>query len=87
MHSCNNAAMQALVLHALSCIAAACMLLLLTAAPATAALPLLLLAAAGLQGFEGFLSSKEALRKRQNRAWKPEDRLFSLSSQTSPVVS
>jgi len=40
-----------------------------------------------LQGFEGFLSSKEALRKRQARAWKQEDRLFSLSSRTSPVVS
>lgn len=39
------------------------------------------------QGFDGFLSSKEALRKRQNRAWKPEDKLFSLSSKTSPVVS
>eukprot|EP00879_Flechtneria_rotunda_P004799 GHRR01005071.1.p3 GENE.GHRR01005071.1~~GHRR01005071.1.p3 ORF type:complete len:126 (+),score=25.72 GHRR01005071.1:567-944(+) len=38
-----------------------------------------------LKGFEGFLSSKEALRKRQNRAWKPEDRLFSLSSKSSPV--
>jgi hypothetical protein len=40
-----------------------------------------------LQGFEGFLSTKEALRKRQQRAFKPEDRLFSLSSNTSPVVS
>eukprot|EP00775_Hariotina_reticulata_P004884 gene4884-5129_t len=38
-----------------------------------------------LKGFEGFLSTKEALRKRQARAWKPEDRLFSLSSRTSPV--
>lgn len=38
------------------------------------------------QGFEGFLSSKEALRKRQARGWKPGDRLFSLSSRSSPVV-
>ena len=38
------------------------------------------------RGFEGFLSSKEALRKR-GRAWKPEDRLFSLSSRSSPIVS
>ncbi|WIA35798.1 hypothetical protein OEZ86_004187 [Tetradesmus obliquus] len=39
-----------------------------------------------LKGFEGFLSTKEALRKRQQRAFKPEDRLFSLSSHTSPVA-
>eukprot|EP00877_Chromochloris_zofingiensis_P006703 jgi/Chrzof1/2286/Cz11g09260.t1 len=38
-----------------------------------------------LKGFEGFLSSKDALRKRQ-RTYKPEDRLFSLSSRTSPVT-
>ena len=37
------------------------------------------------QGFEGFLSSKDALRKRA-RAFKPEDRLFSLSSKTSIAV-
>lgn len=40
----------------------------------------------GLQGFEGFLSSKDALRKRA-RAFKPEDRAFSLSSRTSAAVS
>lgn len=38
-----------------------------------------------LQGFEGFLSSKDALRKR-NRQFKPEDRSFSLCSVTSPAV-
>lgn len=38
-----------------------------------------------LKGFEGFLSSKEALRKRP-RGTKPEDRLFSLSSKTSPAT-
>jgi hypothetical protein len=37
------------------------------------------------QGFEGFLSSKDALRKR-NRQLKPEDRSFSLCSVTSPAV-
>lgn len=37
-----------------------------------------------LKGFEGFLSSKETLRKR-SRSYKPEDRLFSLSSKSSPV--
>lgn len=40
---------------------------------------------ANTQGFEGFLSSKDALRKRA-RAFKPEDRLFSLSSKTSIAV-
>jgi chromatin modification-related protein EAF6 len=40
-----------------------------------------------LKGFEGLLSTKEALRKRQSRGYKPEDRLFSLSSKTSPLVS
>jgi chromatin modification-related protein EAF6 len=39
-----------------------------------------------LKGFDGFLSSKETLRKRV-RVWKPEDRIFSLSSKSSPVVS
>ncbi len=38
------------------------------------------------QGFDGFLSSKDALRKRA-RAFKPEDRAFSLSSKTSAAVS
>ena len=38
------------------------------------------------QGFEAHLSSKEALRKRMQRSWKTEDRWFSLSSTTSPVV-
>lgn len=38
-----------------------------------------------VQGFEGFLSSKDNLRKR-SKTYKPEDRLFSLSSRTSPVV-
>ena len=40
---------------------------------------------AGAQGFEGFLSSKDALRKRA-RAFKPEDRSFSLSSCSSMAV-
>jgi hypothetical protein len=39
-----------------------------------------------LQGFEGLLSTKEAMRKRQNRGYKTEDRLFSLSSRSSPLV-
>lgn len=39
-----------------------------------------------LQGLEGFLSSKEAL-KRRPRQFRLEDRLFSLSSKTSPAVS
>ena len=38
------------------------------------------------QGFEGFLSSKDALRKRA-RAFKVEDRAFSLSSKTFPAAS
>ncbi|KAK9915672.1 hypothetical protein WJX75_002489 [Coccomyxa subellipsoidea] len=38
-----------------------------------------------LKGFEGFLSSKDALRKRA-RAFKPEDRAFSLSSKTSAAT-
>lgn len=38
-----------------------------------------------VQGLEGFLSAKDTLRKRQ-RIFKPEDRLFSLSSVTSPAV-
>ena len=37
------------------------------------------------QGYEGFLSSKDALRKR-NRQLKPEDRSFSLCSVTSQAV-
>ncbi|GAX75144.1 hypothetical protein CEUSTIGMA_g2588.t1 [Chlamydomonas eustigma] len=38
-----------------------------------------------LRGYEGFLSTKESLRKRQ-RLTKGEERLFSLSSKTSPVA-
>ncbi|KAK9808780.1 hypothetical protein WJX72_003528 [[Myrmecia] bisecta] len=38
-----------------------------------------------LKGFEGFLSSKDTLRKRA-RAFKAEDRAFSLSSRTSPAT-
>ncbi|KAI8475698.1 MAG: hypothetical protein J3K34DRAFT_403351 [Monoraphidium minutum] len=39
-----------------------------------------------IKGFEAHLSSKEALRKRALRSWKPEDRWFSLSSTSSPVA-
>jgi hypothetical protein len=39
-----------------------------------------------IKGFEGFLSTKDAMRKRQ-RIWKADDRWFSLSSKTSPSVS
>merc|ERR1739848_500215 len=38
-----------------------------------------------LKGYEGFLSSKDNLRKRA-RTFKIEDRLFSLSSRTSPAA-
>ncbi|GLC56290.1 hypothetical protein PLESTB_001088800 [Pleodorina starrii] len=38
-----------------------------------------------LKGFEGFLNSKDILRKK-SRTFKPEDRLFSLSSKSSPVT-
>jgi hypothetical protein len=38
------------------------------------------------QGFDAYLASKEALRKRQARGFKLEDRLFSLSSRSSPLV-
>lgn len=38
-----------------------------------------------LKGFEGFLSSKDTLRKRA-RAYRPEDRVFSLSSKSSPAT-
>ena len=37
------------------------------------------------QGYEGFLSAKDALRKRP-RHFKTEDRAFSLSSRNSPAV-
>ena len=37
------------------------------------------------KGYEGFLSSKDNLRKRA-RTFKIEDRLFSLSSRTSPAA-
>lgn len=39
-----------------------------------------------IKGFDAHLSSKEALRKRMQRSWKTEDRWFSLSSTSSPVV-
>ncbi|KAK9825931.1 hypothetical protein WJX81_008110 [Elliptochloris bilobata] len=39
-----------------------------------------------LKGFEGFLSSKDALRKRA-RTFRTEDRSFSLSSRTSPATA
>ncbi|KAG2497419.1 hypothetical protein HYH03_004574 [Edaphochlamys debaryana] len=38
-----------------------------------------------LKGFEGYLNSKDILRKK-TRTFKPEDRLFSLSSKSSPVT-
>ncbi|MEW5320493.1 MAG: hypothetical protein WDW38_011562 [Sanguina aurantia] len=38
-----------------------------------------------LKGFEGFLSSKDTMRKRSRNVFRTEDRLFSLSSKTSPV--
>mmetsp|Transcript_8336 Transcript_8336/g.30095 ORF Transcript_8336/g.30095 Transcript_8336/m.30095 type:complete len:129 (-) Transcript_8336:100-486(-) len=38
-----------------------------------------------LKGYEGFLSSKDNMRKRA-RTFKIEDRLFSLSSRTSPAA-
>ncbi|CAL5218589.1 g284 [Coccomyxa viridis] len=38
-----------------------------------------------LKGFEGFLSSKDTLRKRA-RAYRPEDKIFSLSSKSSPAT-
>lgn len=38
-----------------------------------------------VQGFEAFLSTKDAARKRL-QAYKTEDRLFSLSSTTSHAV-
>lgn len=38
-----------------------------------------------LKGFEGFLSSKEALKRRVRQS-RLEDRLFSLSSKSSPAT-
>jgi hypothetical protein len=38
-----------------------------------------------LQGFEGFLNQKD-LQRKKSRAFKNEERLFSVSSKTSPVV-
>lgn len=38
------------------------------------------------QGFDGFLTSKNAMAKNKNRVFKLDDRLFSLSSVTSPAV-
>lgn len=40
-----------------------------------------------LQGLDGFLSSKDALKKRAGRGFKVEDRLFSLSSIGSPATA
>lgn len=40
-----------------------------------------------MQGFEGFLTSKNAMAKNKNKVFKLEDRAFSLSSVTSPAVS
>ncbi|KAG0491393.1 hypothetical protein HPP92_004791 [Vanilla planifolia] len=40
-----------------------------------------------LKGFEGFLSSsKSTINLKRSRKFQPEDRIFSLSSATSPVV-
>lgn len=38
------------------------------------------------QGFEGFLTSKNAAAKNKNRVFRLEDRAISLSSTTSPAV-
>ena len=39
-----------------------------------------------LKGFEGFLSQTKNTSQKKARNFKPEDRLFSLSSTSSPVV-
>lgn len=39
-----------------------------------------------LKGFEGFLTSKNAMAKNKNKVFKLEDRAFSLSSVTSPAT-
>ena len=39
-----------------------------------------------LKGFEGFLSQTKNTTQKKARNFKPEDRMFSLSSATSPVV-
>lgn len=39
------------------------------------------------EGLDGFLSSKDALKKRAGRGFKVEDRLFSLSSIGSPATA
>jgi chromatin modification-related protein EAF6 len=39
-----------------------------------------------LKGFEGFLSQTKNTTLKKARNFKPEDRMFSLSSATSPVV-
>ncbi|MDA9097491.1 chromatin modification-related protein EAF6/MEAF6 [bacterium] len=39
-----------------------------------------------LKGFEGFLSQTKNTSQKKARNFKPEDRLFSLSSASSPVV-
>ena len=40
-----------------------------------------------LKGFDGFLVGKNAQARNRNRVFKVDDRLFSLSSYTSPAVS
>lgn len=40
-----------------------------------------------LKGFESYLSTKDTLKRRGPKPFKASDRLFSLSSKTSPVVS
>ena len=39
-----------------------------------------------IKGFEGFLSQTKSTNLKKSRNFKPEDRLFSMSSTTSPVV-
>lgn len=39
-----------------------------------------------LKGFEGFLSLSKSTNMKRSRKFQPEDRLFSLSSVTSPAV-
>lgn len=39
-----------------------------------------------LKGFDSYLSTKDTLKRRGPRPFKADDRLFSLSSKTSPVV-
>jgi hypothetical protein len=55
-------------------------------APAAAPRPTLP-APSSPQGFDGFLTSKNAQAKNKNRIFRLQDRAFSLSSYTSPAVS